>query len=93
MERLNDQGNKRGLHKAPPNHPWFRAKHGSAQFKNPNGYTPHTHMSERETIPTLEDMDEPCPHDICDGSGVNIDEDGYARACLCKMDEELKEVY
>lgn len=68
-------------------------KHGSAQFTNPDGYTPNKYMSERDNIPTLEDMSEPCSYDLCDGSGVEFDEDGFARTCLCRTDEEHKEIY
>lgn len=42
----------------------------------------------------MEEMQLPCPHDICDGSGVikgEFDEDD--RDCLCKTDKELEEVY
>lgn len=38
---------------------------------------------------TLEDMDEPCPLDICDGSGIVEDLDSYrVRKCPHVMDED-----
>ena len=87
-QKLNCIGNRIGMNSRPkPNHPWFRAKHGSAQFKDPEGY-----VRPIGQFATLEDMSLPCPHDICDGSGVVID-DETARVCLCKTDRELDESY
>lgn len=44
-QKLNKIGNRVGMHRAENpmpakrSHPWFKAKHGSAQFKDPEGYT------------------------------------------------------
>lgn len=49
-------------------------------------------MTMTDPIRTLEDMTLPCPHDICDGTGIIMGEEGEEK-CLCRTDEELKEQY
>lgn len=95
-QKLNERGDRRGMWRAerptpaPRSHPWFKAKHGSAQFKTPEGFTPDKFTAAKPI--SEEEFFLVCPHGLCDGLGIVFDNES-ARECLCKVDRELDEIY